>query len=157
MPEITGSLKTTLWSWQQGVNREWETTITRQKSGLPQLPAKLNLIFKRVTTGLVWKQKPEHQGPGKPTMQMENKVHAPALKEEEGLEARMPWDTQGWRPQVPSRGLRALILQRCLGHCSCCTCGQGGTGKTAPHRHNNHILHTGTNCSWSGAFISCFT
>ena len=65
MPEITGSLRTTLWSWQQRINTEWGTTITRQKSGLPQLPAKLNLIFITVTMGLVWKQKPEHQGPGK--------------------------------------------------------------------------------------------
>lgn len=93
IPEITGSLRTTLRSWQQVVNREWETAITRQKFGLPQLPAKLNLIFSRVTTGLVRKQKPEHQRPGKSTMQMENRVHAPALKEVEGLEARMPQGT----------------------------------------------------------------
>lgn len=93
MPEITGSLRTTLCSWQQGVNREWETAITRQKSGLPQLPGKLNLIFSRVTMGLVWNQKPEHQGPGKSTTQVENKVRAAALKEKEGLAARMPQDT----------------------------------------------------------------
>lgn len=43
--------------------------------------------------GLVWKQKPEHQGPGKSTTQVENRVHAAALKEKEGLEARMPQDT----------------------------------------------------------------
>lgn len=43
--------------------------------------------------GLVWKQKPEHQGPGKSTTQVENRVHAAALNEKEGLEARMPQDT----------------------------------------------------------------
>lgn len=47
------------------------------------------------TMGLVWKQNPEHQGHGKSTMQVENGVHAPALKQEEGLKARMPLGTQG--------------------------------------------------------------
>lgn len=157
MPEITGSLRTTLCFWQQGVNREWETAITRQKSGLPQLPGKLNLIFSRVTMGLVWKQKPEHQGPGKSTTQVENspccsperkgRIGSQDASGHIGMEASSTeQSTQSINPATAVPG-----------HSSWCTCAQGDTGKTAPHRHNHHSFRPQTNCLWSGAFVLCFT
>lgn len=123
------SFRTTLWAWQQRGNGTWKTTITRQKSKMPKLTAKMNPIFSGVVMSLGWKQKPEHQGPGKLATWIKNRVHASALKEEQGLEARKLHGIYKWRPAVLKAFSAATLLLGALLLSHACI---GRHRKTAP-------------------------
>lgn len=109
------SFRTTVWAWQQTRNGTWDNTVTRQKSKMPKLTAKMNLIFSGVVMGLGWKQKPECQGPGKPAMWIKN---SPCFSPEG--RARTRSQDASWHIQMEACSTQSInAATLLLGPCSC--------------------------------------